>query len=57
MPNEQTNVIYHCPMHPEVRQDHKGVCSECGMWLIKTETSVNTSQGTDTNDEGKNTDD
>ena len=25
--------IYTCPMHPEVRQDHPGVCQNCGMTL------------------------
>jgi hypothetical protein len=23
--------MYTCPMHPEVRQDHPGACSKCGM--------------------------
>jgi P-type Cu+ transporter len=27
------NVIYTCPMHPEVRQDHPGACPKCGMAL------------------------
>jgi Cu+-exporting ATPase len=26
-------VIYTCPMHPEVRQDHPGDCPKCGMAL------------------------
>jgi Cu+-exporting ATPase len=26
-------VIYTCPMHPEVRQDHPGACPKCGMTL------------------------
>ncbi len=26
-------VIYICPMHPEVRQDHAGACPKCGMAL------------------------
>ncbi|MFZ3159079.1 MAG: heavy metal translocating P-type ATPase [Rhodoferax sp.] len=26
-------VIYTCPMHPEVRQDHPGNCPKCGMTL------------------------
>ncbi|MEO8387478.1 copper-translocating P-type ATPase [Polaromonas sp.] len=32
---EQTSgrVIYTCPMHPEVRQDHPGHCPKCGMAL------------------------
>lgn len=28
-----TGTIYTCPMHPEVRQDHTGVCPKCGMAL------------------------
>lgn len=28
-----TGVIYTCPMHPEVRQDHPGNCPKCGMAL------------------------
>ena len=26
-------VVYTCPMHPEVRQDHPGACPKCGMAL------------------------
>ena len=26
-------MIYTCPMHPEVRQDHPGTCPKCGMTL------------------------
>ena len=26
-----TGIIYTCPMHPEVRQDHPGHCPKCGM--------------------------
>ena len=25
--------VYTCPMHPEVRQDHPGICPKCGMGL------------------------
>ena len=28
-----TASIYTCPMHPEIRQDHPGVCPKCGMAL------------------------
>ena len=28
-----TGVIYTCPMHPEVRQNHPGNCPKCGMTL------------------------
>lgn len=27
------STIYTCPMHPEVRQDHPGICPKCGMTL------------------------
>ncbi len=27
------NIVYTCPMHPEVRQDHPGPCPKCGMAL------------------------
>lgn len=39
MSDNQNSAVYSCPMHPEVRQDHKGVCPECGMWLIKKESA------------------
>ena len=29
-------VIYTCPMHPEVQQDHPGTCPKCGMTLERT---------------------
>ena len=28
-----TGIIYTCPMHPEVRQNHPGNCPQCGMTL------------------------
>ena len=28
-----TGTIYTCPMHPEIRQNHAGVCPKCGMTL------------------------
>lgn len=28
-----TGTIYTCPMHPEIRLDHAGVCPKCGMAL------------------------
>ncbi|MCE5201440.1 MAG: hypothetical protein LLF78_02855 [Synergistaceae bacterium] len=36
MENENSNgkeVIYTCPMHPEVQQDHPGNCPKCHMTL------------------------
>ena len=29
----EREVIYTCPMHPEVQQDHPGDCPKCGMAL------------------------
>jgi len=29
----EKGVIYTCPMHPEIRQDHPGTCPKCGMTL------------------------
>ncbi len=37
MLNQQPDIIYSCPMHPEIQQHQKGVCPKCGMWLVKTE--------------------
>src|SRR5882757_6247222 len=35
------NIIYTCPMHPEVQQDHPGNCPKCGMTLeLKTISAV-----------------
>src|SRR5271167_4444673 len=37
----ENNMIYTCPMHPEVRQDHPGNCPKCGMTLeLKTLSAV-----------------
>ncbi len=27
------DITYTCPMHPEIRQDHPGICPKCGMAL------------------------
>ena len=32
---KQTQVIYTCPMHPEVKMDKPGNCPKCGMTLVK----------------------
>lgn len=32
---EQAQVIYTCPMHPQVHEDHPGNCPICGMTLVK----------------------
>lgn len=31
---ERTGVLYHCPMHPSIVQDHPGECPICGMTLV-----------------------
>ncbi|KVT84063.1 copper-transporting ATPase [Burkholderia territorii] len=33
LPSTPDGVIYTCPMHPEIRQDHPGQCPKCGMTL------------------------
>jgi predicted RNA-binding Zn-ribbon protein involved in translation (DUF1610 family) len=33
----QANKAYSCPMHPEIKSDKPGLCSKCGMELIKQE--------------------
>jgi hypothetical protein len=33
-PVKQQTVMYTCPMHPEVLQDHPGNCPKCGMKLV-----------------------
>jgi Cu2+-exporting ATPase len=38
-----SKVIYTCPMHPEVRQDHPGNCPKCGMTLVP-EKGIKTSE-------------
>ena len=35
----QGEVVYTCPMHPEVRQDHPGDCPKCGM-ALERETAI-----------------
>src|SRR3989338_2252535 len=32
-------MIYTCPVHPEIRQDHPGRCPKCGMYLEPAETA------------------
>ena len=31
------HTVYTCPMHPNVKQDHEGMCPECGMKLVPVE--------------------
>jgi Cu+-exporting ATPase len=30
---QPAGTVYTCPMHPEIRQDHPGICPKCGMTL------------------------
>jgi Cu2+-exporting ATPase len=32
--SEEKDKIYFCPMHPEVREVHPGLCPDCGMSLV-----------------------
>lgn len=34
--NEDAGKTYTCPMHPNIQQDHPGMCPECGMNLVPT---------------------
>jgi hypothetical protein len=36
--------MYHCPMHPEVHQDHPGSCPKCGMQLVQGDAPQNLSK-------------
>ena len=44
-PNDRKDILYACPMHPEIVSDNQGTCSECGMNLIRTQNAK--SQGRD----------
>ncbi|MBN2275915.1 MAG: hypothetical protein JXK95_16420 [Bacteroidales bacterium] len=37
---EMTEVIYTCPMHPEVEQKEPGNCPECGMALVEKKSEI-----------------
>jgi len=36
---EKADLVYSCPMHPEVTSDKPGKCSKCGMNLVLKETA------------------
>ncbi|HVW96182.1 MAG TPA: HlyD family efflux transporter periplasmic adaptor subunit [Mucilaginibacter sp.] len=42
---EQSQVTYTCPMHPQVHEDHPGSCPICGMTLVKKATSQSEQAG------------
>jgi hypothetical protein len=33
--SKSAQVVYTCPMHPEVKSDKPGKCPRCGMTLVK----------------------
>lgn len=37
-PKKILGIFYTCPMHPEIKREHSGLCPECGMNLIPVET-------------------
>jgi len=41
-------MIYTCPMHPEVQQDHSGNCPKCGMSLEPMTVTAGASEGENT---------
>jgi len=41
-------IVYTCPMHPEIQSDKPGDCPKCGMELVKMEPGTNTSMPHDT---------
>jgi len=41
-------IVYTCPMHPEIQRDKPGDCPKCGMELVKMEPGTNTSMHDDT---------
>jgi len=32
--SQNAGKLYHCPMHPEIRQPNSGKCPKCGMDLL-----------------------
>ena len=32
--HQQTDIIYSCPMHPEIKENKPGKCLQCGMELV-----------------------
>ncbi len=44
--------MYTCPMHPEIRQDHPGICPKCGGMKLVPETEAAIAQSTHETDAG-----
>jgi Cu+-exporting ATPase len=36
-----TGILYTCPMHPEVQEEHPGDCPKCGMSLVRKTATAN----------------
>lgn len=36
LPNKEDEIMYTCPMHPEIMKENPGMCPECGMGLVPT---------------------
>lgn len=45
MQQAQQQVVYTCPMHPQVHEDHPGNCPICGMTLVKKAASPSEQAG------------
>ena len=43
---DSDQIVFTCPMHPEIQQDHQGDCPKCGMHLVP-ETEVDAHSGHD----------
>lgn len=48
---EQMEVVYTCPMHPEVESDSAGTCPKCGMDLVKKDEHNHPDSSSNTDDE------
>ena len=42
--NHNKEQFYTCPMHPEIKRDIPGICPECGMSLVKTQSAKRKAQ-------------
>lgn len=47
VPRDGDNVVYTCPMHPEIIQDKPGMCPECGMNLVPTKGETTSAKHTE----------
>jgi len=52
MNNHDQSRVYICPMHPEIKQDKPGWCSECGMSLIAVADKKKSQHRHDRNEQG-----